>query len=152
MASACRYAKFCVSRAMWRADSLFFMPCICCAYLLVRRKILRLYLVSLRWKNMFFSQIIAVALACRDARFCVSRAMWRAGSLCFIPCIYCASLLVRRKILRLYLVSLRRENMFFLNSLRWRPPVDTQNFASPVQCCGLTVCVLYRVYVAHPCL
>ena len=46
MASACRDAKFSVSRAMWRGDSLCFIPCICCAFLLVRRKILRLYLDS----------------------------------------------------------------------------------------------------------
>ena len=31
-----------------------------------------------------FSQIIAVASACRDAKFCVSRATCRADSLCFI--------------------------------------------------------------------
>ena len=84
MASACRDAKFCVSRAMWRGGCLCFIPCISCASLLVRRKILRLYFVGLRWENMFFSQIIAVASACRDAKFCVSRAMWQATSQCVI--------------------------------------------------------------------
>ena len=41
--------------------------------LLVRRKILRLYLVSTAILYAEGSHIIAMASACRDARFCVSR-------------------------------------------------------------------------------
>ena len=84
VASACRDARFCVSRAMWRAGCQCVTPFVYCASLLVRRKILRLYFVVLRRENMFFSQIIAVASACRDAKSCVSRAMWQATSQCVI--------------------------------------------------------------------
>ena len=109
MASACRDAKFCVSRATWRVGCLCFIPCISCASLLVRRKILRLPCNVTGWLSVCyavcillifacetqdfasllcwfatgkygFSQIIAMASACRDARFCVSGAMWQATS------------------------------------------------------------------------
>ena len=106
MASACRDAKFCVSRAMWRGDSLFFIPCICCASLRLPSNVtgwlsvcyavcmLRIFACEtqdfaslLCWfatGKYGFSQIIAVASACRDAKSCVSRAMWQATSQCFI--------------------------------------------------------------------
>ena len=98
---------------MWRAGCLCFIPCISCASLLVRRKILPLPSNVTGWLSVCyavcilrifacetqdfasllcwfatgkygFSQIIAVASACRDARFCVSRAMWQATSQCVI--------------------------------------------------------------------
>ena len=113
MASACRDAKFCVSRAMWRVGCLCFIPCISCASLLVRRKILRLTSNVTGWLSVCYAvcilrifacetqdfasllcwfatgkygflQIITMALACRDAKFCVSRTTWRAGCRCFI--------------------------------------------------------------------
>ena len=104
MAPACRDAKFCVSRATWRAGCLCFIPCISCASLLGRRKILRLPSNVTGWLSVCytvcilrifacetqdfasllcwfatgkygFSQFITMASACRDAKFCVSRAM-----------------------------------------------------------------------------
>ena len=78
-----------------------------CSDLLVRRKILRLYLSSSTNSNPYSSSLNHNAPACRDAKSCVSQAMTAYHHRHIITHTHCADLLVRRKILRLYFCRLR---------------------------------------------
>ena len=106
-ALACRDARFCVSRVEKCGNDRRIIASINVAWLLVRRKILRLYLGLQRIQSCGFPAIMTMASACRDARFCVSRVEKRGNNRHFITSINGAWLLVRRKILRLYLGSMR---------------------------------------------
>ena len=101
-APASRDAKSCVSRAMTAYHHRHIIIHTHCADLLGRRKILRLYFSSNTNSNQHSSPYHHIAPASRDAKSCVSRAMTAYYRQHIIIHTYCADLLGRRKILRLY--------------------------------------------------
>ena len=101
-APACRDAKSCVSRAMTVYHHRHIITHTHCTYLLVRRKILRLYFSSDTNSNQHSSPLNRNAPACRDAKSCVSRATHRKHKQSTTHRFKAHFLLVRRKILRLY--------------------------------------------------
>ena len=109
-APACRDAKFCVSRATRRKYKQSTTHRFKAHFLLVRRKILRLYFSSITNSNQHSSPLNRNAPASRDAKSCVSRAMTVYHHRHIITHTHCTYLLVRRKILRLYFSSITNSN------------------------------------------
>ena len=109
-APACRDAKSCVSRAIHRKHTQSTTHRLKAHFLLVRRKILRLYFSSDTNSNQHSSPLNRNAPACRDARFCVSRATHRKHKQSTTHRFKAHFLLVRRKILRLYFSSITNSN------------------------------------------
>ena len=109
-APASRDAKFCVSRATTVYHHRHIITHTHCTYLLVRRKILRLYFSSDTNSNQHSSPLNRNAPACRDAKSCVSRATHHKHKQSTTHRFKAHFLLVRRKILRLYFPSNTNSN------------------------------------------
>ncbi len=109
-APASRDAKFCVSRATRRKHKQSTTHRFKAHFLLVRRKILRLYFSSITNSNQHSSPLNHNAPASRDAKSCVSRATHRKHKQSTTHRFKAHFLLVRRKILRLYFPSNTNSN------------------------------------------
>ena len=102
---ACHYCGFCPGDARNAFITSISLYALYCHGLLVRRKILRLYWAGAIESVSIKSIIIPAVHQSRDAKFCVSQARIRNKHmrLCAFHC--WVFLLVRRKILRLYLAD-----------------------------------------------
>ena len=128
----CRDAKSCVSRPLHHPSTHTKSPSIHRGFPLVRRKILRLYFRSPAILYCENHPFIPTASACRDAKFCVSRPIHPP------PCTRQSHPSIAVSPLRdaRFCVSTSAPLRYYIAKTilpsQWRPPVETQNLASPV--------------------